>query len=268
MAIIGLIVPYTNPHLLSRNDVASKTSPFIIAIQQAGIQGLDSVMNAVIMVAVLSVANSSMYGATRTLVALAEQGQAPQVLGYIDRQGRPLVSIGVASAIGLLAYLYLSPVQGPAFTWLLAISALSSIFTWCSICYAHIRFRKAWLRQGHQLSDLVYQSPVGVAGSWVGLVSLLLILAAQFWVAIDPVGGAGASPAQIAASFFEAYIALPVVLACYAAYKLAYRTPFVRIEDMDLQTGRHESESARWLDRMREDREGWPRWKVIYRTLC
>jgi yeast amino acid transporter len=45
--------------LISRNNVDSKASPFIIAIRDAGIQGLDSVMNAVVMMAVLSVATSS-----------------------------------------------------------------------------------------------------------------------------------------------------------------------------------------------------------------
>ena len=220
------------------------------------------------MIAVLSVANSSMYGATRTLAALAEQGQAPKVLGYIDRQGRPLVNIAIASAIGLLAYLYLSPVQGEAFTWLLALSGLSSIFTWCSICYAHIRFRKAWLQQGNQLSDLVYQSPIGTIGSWIGLISLLLILAAQFWVALDPVGGSSATSLEMAANFFEAYLAAPVVLLFYVVYKIWYRTSFVRVGDIDLNTGRHAFESALWRDKMRQDRSLWPRWKIIYKTLC
>lgn len=268
IAIIGLLVPFNNPELVNRNDVESKTSPFIIAIKSAGITGLDSVMNAVIMIAVLSVANSSMYGATRTLAALAEQGQAPKILAYIDRKGRPLVSIGLASAIGLLAFLYLSPVQGPAFTWLLALSGLSSIFTWASICFAHIRFRAAWLSQGNRVSDLVYQSPLGTMGSWVGLVSFLFILAAQFWVAIDPTGSSTYSPGQKASNFFEAYLALPVVIAFYGSYKIWFRTSFVRIKDIDLTTGRHELESAIWRDKMREDRTLWPRWKVIYKTLC
>ena len=162
--------------------------------QDAGIQGLDSVMNAVVLIAVLSVGNSSMYGATRTLAALAEQGQAPRLLAYCDRKGRPLVAIGVSSLIGLISYLYISPtLSGPAFTWLLALSGLSSIFTWCSICFAHIQFRKAWIDQGNQLSDLIYQSPIGVSGSWIGLVALILILVAQFWVAISPVRAPGMS---------------------------------------------------------------------------
>jgi amino acid transporter len=263
-----LLVPYDSPGLVAPNDVESKTSPFIIAIQDAGIDGLDSVMNAVILVAVLSVANSSMFGATRTMAAMAEQGQAPKIFGYIDRQGRPLVNIGIASAIGLLSYLFLSSIQGEAFTWLLALSGLSSVFTWASICYAHIRFRTAWTAQGHKLSDLVYQSPIGTIGSWAGFISLLLILVAQFWVAVDPVGGSTGTAADRAKNFFAVYLALPVVLAFYGGYKLWYRTKFISIKDIDLHTGRHEFESAIYRDKLREDRSQWPRWKVFYKTVC
>jgi amino acid transporter len=268
IAIVGLLVPCTSPELIGRNSVDSKASPFIIAIKDAGIQGLDSVMNAVVMIAVLSVANSSMYGSTRTLAALAEQGQAPRILAYVDRKGRPLVSIGIASVIGLLAYLYVSPLQGPAFTWLLALSGLSSIFTWCSICYAHIQFRKAWIQQGNLFTDLVYQSPIGAIGSYIGLISLLLILVAQFWVAISPSGDTATTAAEQVANFFEAYLAMPVVLLFYAFYKIFYRTSWVRINDIDLQTGRNEFESALMRKQMREDRSEWPKWKVLYRTLC
>ncbi|RDL41140.1 Amino acid transporter-like protein [Venustampulla echinocandica] len=244
IAIVGLLVPYTNPRLLGRNDVDSKSSPFIIAITDAGIQGLDSVMNAVVMIAVLSVANSSMYGATRTMQALAEQGQAPRILAYVDREGRPLVSILIASLVGLLSYLYVSPIQGPAFTWLLALSGLSSIFTWLSICYAHIQFRKAWVLQGNLLTDLIYRSPIGTKGSWVGLVSLLLILAAQFWVAVAPAGSSNVrGVGERFANFFEAYLAMPVVLLFYVAYKVWYRTRWVRVNEIDLRTGRNEFES-------------------------
>jgi amino acid transporter len=249
--------------------VDSKASPFIIAIKSAGIEGLDSVMNAVVMIAVLSVANSSMYGATRTLQALAEQGQAPRALAYVDRKGRPLVAIAISLCIGLLAYLYVSPVQGPAFTWLLALSGLSSIFTWASICWAHIQFRKAWTLQGNSLSDLVYQSPIGVYGSWVGLISLILILAAQFWVAIAPQGaGDSLSGGERATNFFEAYLAMPVVLLFYGVYKVGYKTRWVKVKEIDLVTGRNEFESKGVRRRWREDRSEWPVWKVVYKTLC
>lgn len=267
IAIVGLLVPYTDSRLIANNSVDSKASPFIIAIKNAGIEGLDSVMNAVVMISVLSVANSSTYAATRTIQALAEQGQAPRFLAYVDRAGRPLSSIGLSFAVGLLAYLYATPYQGTAFTWLLALSGLSSIFTWASICFAHIQFRKAWIQQGNMLSDLVYQSPIGTIGSWLGLGALLFILCAQFWVAIAPIGGAPSARARVT-DFFAAYLALPVVLAFYLYYKIAYKTRWVRVEDIDLQTGRNEFESAIVRRQWKEDKSEWPRWKVFYKTLC
>ncbi|TQS31754.1 hypothetical protein Golomagni_07953, partial [Golovinomyces magnicellulatus] len=107
LTLVGLLVPYTDPRLLGDNEstVDIAASPFVIAIEEAGIEILPSVMNAVILVAVLSVGNSAVFGSSRTLAALANLNQAPKILGYVDRKGRPLVAIIVASAVGLLAYL-------------------------------------------------------------------------------------------------------------------------------------------------------------------
>jgi amino acid transporter len=169
LTIVGLLVPYDDTRLLSGNSSAdAKASPFVISIVNAGISGLPSVFNVVIMIAVLSVGNSSIYGSSRTLAALADQNQAPKILGYIDRKGRPIVAIGVASVFGLFAFFAGSSKQGEAFTWMLALSGLSSIFTWGSICLAHIRFRAGWKKQGHSLNELAFRSQPGVIGSWIG----------------------------------------------------------------------------------------------------
>lgn len=62
-------------------------------------------MNAVVVIAVISVGNSSVYGCSRTLASLAVQGLLPKSMGYIDRGGRPLIAILFTSAIGLLGFL-------------------------------------------------------------------------------------------------------------------------------------------------------------------
>lgn len=201
-------------------------------------------MNVVILFAVLSVANSCVFGSSRLLASLAAQGQAPRPLAYIDRKGRPLVAIAIASAFGLLAYLYVSPAGNSAFTWLLALSGLSSLFTWGTICYSHIRFRKAWAQQGHSIDSLIYKSPVGTIGSWIGLIMIVLVLIAQFWVAVDPIGNVHTEINTKISSFFEAYLAMPVVLIFYAGYKLWYRTRWMKIEDIDLRTGRNEVDAG------------------------
>lgn len=268
LVLIGLLVPYTDPRLIGAEQSFTHASPFVIAISNASIQGLDSVMNVVIMIAVLSVGNSSIYGSSRTLAALAEQKQAPKMFAYIDKRGRPLVAILFASAFGLLAFLAASPAQDTAFTWMLALSGLSTIFTWGSICLAHIRFRQAWKLQGRTLDELAFRSQPGVFGSYLGFVFNVLVLAAQFWTGFAPVGYRENTPLENTANFFQAYLAAPIVLAFYIPYKLYFRTPFMKLQDMDLQTGMRELNLAELLAEERAEQATWPKWKKAYKFLC
>lgn len=269
LTLVGLLVSYKDPRLVSGTSSAdAKASPFVIAIQNAGISGLPSVMNVVIMIAVLSVGNSSVYGSSRTLAALAEQGQAPRLLAYIDRKGRPLVSIFIASALGLLCFLAASKKQTAAFTWMMAISGLSSIFTWGSICLAHIRFRRAWKLQGHSLDELAFTSQPGIIGSWIGLIFNILVLVAQFWVGVWPVGFQTMTAAARVEGFFGVYLAAPVVILFYLPYKFWYRTKVVRSHEVDLATGRRELDIQHLIDQEKAEKAQWPAWKKFYKFFC
>ncbi|KAL4776331.1 amino acid permease-domain-containing protein [Aspergillus nidulans var. acristatus] len=269
LTLVGLLIPYTEPRLINgTSTVDTKASPFVIAIKNAGIEVLDSVMNVVIMIAVLSVGNSAVYGSSRTLAALAEQQQAPRFLGYIDRKGRPLWAICIASAMGLLGFLAATDKQEVAFEWMIAISGLSSIFTWGSICLAHIRFRRAWKVQGNSLHDLAFRSQPGIIGSWIGFTFNCLVLIAQFWVGFAPIDYETMSASMLARNFFSKYLAAPVVLLFYIPYKLRFKTKILRAKDMDLRTGRREL-NIQWL--MKEERAqqaAWPAWKKIYKFFC
>jgi amino acid transporter len=227
-------------------------------------------MNVVILIAVLSVGNSSIYGSSRTLAALAEQGQAPNILAYIDRQGRPLVAIIVASVLGLLCYVVAGgqATADTALNWLYSLSGLSSIFTWGSICLAHIRFRRAWKLQGHTLDELAFRSQVGVYGSWLGFILNCLVLVAQFWTAAWPIGYGDMTSSAIAQNFFLAYLAAPVVILFYVPYKIWFKTPFMRAKDMDLQTGRRAIDTPALIEEERMERMRLPRWKRIYKIFC
>lgn len=268
LTLVGLLVPFDDKRLLGESSADAKASPFVIAIKNAGISGLDSVMNVVIMIAVLSVGNSSVYGSSRTLAALAEQRQAPQFLAYIDRKGRPLFAILVASALGLLGFLAASSKQGEAFMWMMAISGLSSIFTWGSVCFAHIRFRKAWKVQGHSLNELAFQSQAGLVGSWIGFIFNCLVLVAQFWVGFAPIGYSEMTSGELVESWFSVYLAAPVVLVFYFGYKFYYKTSFLRAKDMDLHTGRRELDIQHLIEEERAEQAAWPVWKKVYKIFC
>jgi len=190
----------------------------------------------VILISVLSVGNASVYATSRTLNSLAEQGMAPKWTGYIDRAGRPLFAILITNVFGLFALIAAdNEKQVVAFNWLLALSGLSSIFTWMSINLSHIRFRRAMKVQNRSLTELPFVAQSGVWGSYFGLTLNILYLIAQFYIGLFPVGGK-----PNAYDFFLAYLGVPVILASWIGYKIWKRdwTLFIRAKDIDLDTGR------------------------------
>jgi yeast amino acid transporter len=269
LALVGLLVRYNDPRLMGGDsDADAKASPFVIAIEDAGIQVLPSVMNTVILIAVLSVGNSAVFGSSRTLAALADMNQAPKFLAYIDRRGRPLMAIAAAGVIGLLAFLADLDVQSNVLDWMLAISGLSSVFTWGSICLCHIRFRRAWAARGRSPRDLPFQSQVGVWGSYVGLALNVCVLAAQFWVGAFPIDWDQKTSAQIAQNFFLNWMSAPIVLIFYGAHKIYYRTSYVRVSDMDVDTARRDFNVPILIAQESEERASWPQWKKAYKFIC
>ena len=237
--IVGLIVRSDDPRLLGSSGANTKASPFVLAIEDAGIAVLPSIMNAVITLAVISVANSCTFGSTRTMQAMAERGMAPKFLRYVDKSGRPLWCVLIQLGFGLLGYIGLAADQGKVFGWLLALSGLSYFFIWGSICLAHIRFRQAWKLQGYTLDQIPYRPTLGVYGSWIGLFLNCLCLVAAFYSALYPSPDAEPDVEY----FFNNYLAAFVVIFLYIVWKVVILVKgggfsfYVRLADMDLTTG-------------------------------
>jgi GABA permease len=83
-------------------------SPFVTAIDRLGIPGAGPAMTVVILVAVLSVANAAMYGASRILTAMASRADAPAAIARVNARGVParalLLGSGLALVIMFAAY--------------------------------------------------------------------------------------------------------------------------------------------------------------------
>ncbi|KAI0194260.1 amino-acid permease inda1 [Xylaria flabelliformis] len=244
--VLGLIFKSTDPRLELAKGSNSRFSPFVLAIQDAGIQVLPSIFNAVITVSVISVANSSAFGSTRTMQALAERGMGPKFLAYVDKHGRPLWAIVIQLLFGLLGYIVDAPKGGDAFTWLLALSGLSYFFVWGSCCMAHIRFRMAWKAQGRDFREIPYQAPLGVWGSWIGLALVGICLIATFYNALYPTPNSTPD----AQTFFSSYLAAFVVLGLYLFWKVFSRDwkLYVPLADIDLVSGSRPLEPSEFDD--------------------
>ncbi|CAK9435517.1 uncharacterized protein LODBEIA_P02440 [Lodderomyces beijingensis] len=266
--VIGCLVPYTNPNLLDGSGIAA--SPFVIAINAGGIKVLPHIMNAVIIAAVISVGNSSVFGASRTLAALAAQGMIPKIFGYIDRKGRPLVAIVITSLIGLLGFLVVNKNEEAVFTWFFAVCSLASFFIWSMINVTHLRWRWALDAQGRSKDEIIFRSPFGVVGSFAGLAVLIFIIATEIWVSLYPIGSTGAS----VETFWQDCLSLPLLLAIWAAHKTYYRTwnrLWVKLEDIDLDSGRREISLEDLKQELADEREALhskPFYYRVYHFFC
>ncbi|KAH8819255.1 amino acid permease/ SLC12A domain-containing protein [Xylogone sp. PMI_703] len=264
LMFVGLLVSSTDERLLGAGnpliDVA--TSPFVIAAKDAGLKGYDHFMNFIICISVISIGNSGVYGGSRTLCALAEQGYAPRFFTYIDKAGRPLPATIAILVFGCLGYINLSASGPVVFDWLLALSGLAALFTWGSICMAHIRFRAAWKYQGHTVDEIPFKAVFGVWGSWLGLLLILLVLIAQFYTALFPLGNNG--KVGTAEDFFKAYLALPVVMFFWVCGYFWKRTGWLKLSQIDVDTGRRPVDWDR-INATKAEIASYPSWKrLIY----
>lgn len=223
IAIIGLIVPYTNPNLQS-DDVM--VSPFTLVFKKAGLAFAASLMNAVILTAVLSAGNSSLYAATRMLFSMAKEGQAPKIFAKLNKRGVPVAATILTCVIGMLAFFSSIFGDGIVYIWLMNSIGITGIIFWLGISISHYRFRKAFLAQGHSLDELPYRAkwyPFGPI--FAILIGLIVILAQNFQAFLADKIDWG--------SVVAAYMGIPLFLILWFGYKFIKKTKVVPLEECE-----------------------------------
>jgi len=101
LLFIGFVVSPNDPALVS---TTGSKAPFVVAALNGDIKVLPHIINAIILIAVTSVASCSVYISSRVLQSMGEDSFAPKIFAKIDKKGRPtwalafsgLVAIGVA----------------------------------------------------------------------------------------------------------------------------------------------------------------------------
>jgi yeast amino acid transporter len=135
----GMLVPYNDKRLLQATGNAAQ-SPYVIAMQIAGIKGLPHVVNAGVFTSAFSAGNSFLYTSSRVLYGLALRGQAPRVFIKCTKEGLPWVAVVTCAAFSLLSFLNISSSSAQAFNWLVSLSAVGSFFSWFSINLTYLGF--------------------------------------------------------------------------------------------------------------------------------
>lgn len=226
ITVVGFLIPYTSPHLLGSDVEDISISPFTLVFENAGVLAAASVMNAVILTAILSAGNSGLYASTRMLWALADSGKAPRFLAKVNRRGVPMNALYATTAVGAACFLTTFIGDGAAYVWLVSASGLAGFIVWMGIAWSHYRFRRAYVAQGHDPKDLPYRAFLFPLGPIVALVMCAVVILGQNYQAfmgdVDLVAVA------------TAYLGLPLFLALWLGHKLVTGSKPVRYEDADL----------------------------------
>ncbi|MDL9998216.1 amino acid permease [Variovorax sp. J22P240] len=223
--VIGILIPYTDPNLIKTDIGAVSVSPFTLVFQRAGMAFAASVMNAVILSAVLSAGNSGMYASTRMLFNLAVDGRAPRCFARLTRNGVPLYALLATALVGALCFLTSMFESQSVYLWLLNLSGMTGFIAWLGIAISHYRFRKGFMAQGLDLAMLPYRSPFFPYGPLFAFGLCLIVTLGQNYAAF--MGGRIDWIAVLAT-----YIGIPIFLAMWLGYRMVRKTRIVAYADM------------------------------------
>lgn len=243
--LLGMLVPYNSPELLKGIKSGGSTataSPFVVAIQLASIPVLPGLINACILIFVLSAANSDLYIASRTLFSLADSHFAPEIFNRTDKRGVPIYALGLSSAFCLLAFLGVNTASYTVFGYFVNLVTIFGLLTWISILISHIHFVKARKAQGIPDSALAYVAPLGKWGSVGALFfSCLIAFFKGFPLFCYKVTAAkGTTPKFDTSTFVTTYLGIPLYFIMYFGYKYVMKSKVLKSEEVDMISGKGE----------------------------
>jgi GABA permease len=134
MFVIACIVPWA--------AIKVGYSPFVSALETMHIPGAADMMNAIVLVAVLSALNSGLYVSSRIMFRLAERGDAPRAVLKLSHNKVPRLAVLLSSVVGYVAIIaaIVSP-QG-VFLYLVNASGAIMLFVYLAIALSQIRIRR------------------------------------------------------------------------------------------------------------------------------
>lgn len=125
---LGVICPSSSPKLLGAASSANAQSPWVIAINLAGIRALPSVINALVLIAGISSGNSFVFMGSRYLYALACNHQAPKIFLRCTKQGIPIYSLLLTMSISFLTFMSMGSSSSMVFQWFQNLTTVSNMY--------------------------------------------------------------------------------------------------------------------------------------------
>ncbi|ODN78873.1 hypothetical protein, variant [Cryptococcus amylolentus CBS 6039] len=231
--IIGLLVSPSDPSL-SLGSTAAK-SPFVIAMKNAGIKVLPSIINAALLTSAWSAAVADLYISSRSLYAITLRGDSPRWFGpallKTRKDGLPWVCVCVCAAFSLLSFMAADSggSAGTVFGYFSDMTAYCGVISWSCVLFTGIRWSKGLKLGLIDRNSLPYKAPLQPYLSYYALaICFIVIVFGGFTNFMEGFNTSG---------FITTYFPVPFFFVLMFGYKLIHKTKMVRYEDMDFYSG-------------------------------
>ncbi|KAJ1939848.1 hypothetical protein FBU59_003988 [Linderina macrospora] len=228
--IVGLLIPWDNEDLVKSGGVKDVgISPFTTVFVLAGADWAAHVMNAVVLITVLSAGNSGLYACTRVLWNMAKEGKAPRIFQRVTKGGVPIWALVFTTFWSCVLFGISFIGNQDVYIFLVTISGVTGFVFWLGLALTHWRFRKAYVHQGFDIKDLPYRAALFPFGPMYACFLLTIIIVGQ--------GYSTFTPKFDAQGFFSTYIALPLFVIMWLGWKYYKKTKFVKLDEADVTHG-------------------------------
>ncbi|KAJ9632179.1 hypothetical protein H2203_000582 [Taxawa tesnikishii (nom. ined.)] len=224
---VGIILPYNDPTLLNAGAGTAAASPYVIAMNNMGIDVLPHIVNALLVTSIFSAGNAYVYCAMRSLYGLALEGQAPSFLKKCTKSGIPVYCFAVTMIFPFLSLLQVSNNTAQVVTWLANLTEAAQLIDYIIMSVTYLFFYRALKAQGFDRRTLPYRGWFQPYCGWIGTVGMIVVVGCYGYTTFLPgywdVG-----------TFFSYYTMVFVAIVTYLGWKLLKRTKVVKPAEADL----------------------------------
>jgi len=193
IALIVAVVPW--------QDIKPGDSPFAVALSYTHIPSVATIMNVIVLVAVLSCLNSGLYVTSRVLFTLAAKGDAPQAMVALSARRVPARAILIGTSFGYVAVLLSIVSPGVVFAFLVNASGALMLVIYLLACAAHLKLRRRLERDAPaRLAIKVWLFP------WLSYATMAAMLGVLVAMALTP---------ALQSQFYASLACVVVVAAAY-----------------------------------------------------
>jgi len=148
----------------------------------------------------------------------------------VNGRGVPVAALLMTTVVGL--FTFLTGIWGPRiYLFLVSASGLTGFIAWLGIAISHYRFRKAFIAQGHQLSELKYHAKLFPFGPILAMVLGILVIIGQDLHAVKTFDWQALG---------VSYMSVPLFIILFTYYKIRYKTHMIPLDEVDLTKIHHD----------------------------